>query len=437
MASIKRIVKKNGKVVYRIRISLGQDKQGKQNIKVHTYEVDQNITPTQQEKQALKYALALEDRLKNGDSLAGEETSFEMYAEKWLSYMKTELAYSTYESYAYNVNEIINPYFKSYKLAKIKTPLIETFYKTLVGRYSNSSILKIANILSGMFRTAIRWQMIQVNPCREAKKAKNAQEETTLKFFTPEQSLMFLKSIDMTFYRDVKGHTRIDDTGKPYQVADYQEPCQTTTQLKVFYNLSLYCGFRKGETLALHWGDINFEDKTIKICKAIGKAENGVALKKPKTATSVRTVSFPEEILPLLKQYRKEYNTYRLSLGDQWEGNDNLFIQWNGKIMGLSTPYQYFKRHLRLYNTWVQKHREEATAMGLEELPIIPLHGLRHSCATLLNYLGINLIDISKILGHAQSSTTMNIYAHSFERQNREAANKIDEFLKANRLKSA
>lgn len=66
MASIKRVVKKNGKVVYRIRVSLGQDKQGKQNIKVHTYEVDQNATPTQQEKQALKYSLTLEDKLSNG-----------------------------------------------------------------------------------------------------------------------------------------------------------------------------------------------------------------------------------------------------------------------------------------------------------------------------------------------------------------------------------
>ena len=437
MASIKRIVKKNGTVVYRIRISLGQDKQGKQNIKVHTYVVDQNATPTQQEKQALKYSLALEDRLKNGDNLEGEETSFEIFAEKWLSYMKTELAYSTYSNYVYNVNDVITPYFKPYKLAKIKTPLIETFYKTLVGRYSNSSILKIANILSGMFRTAIRWQMIQVNPCRDAKKPKNTEEETTLKFFTPEQSLMFLQSVNMVFNRDIKGHTRIDDTGKPYQVADYQESHQTSTQLKVFYNLSLYCGFRKCETLALHWSDIDFENRTINICKAVGKAEDGVTLKKPKTATSVRTVSFPAEILPLLKQYRREYNTYRLSLGDQWEGNGNLFIQWNGKIMGLSTPYQYFKRHLRLYNAWVQKHRDEARAKGLEELPIIPLHGLRHSCATLLNYLGINLIDISKILGHAKSSTTMDIYAHSFEKQNKEAANKIDEFLKVNRLKRA
>ena len=72
--------------------------------------------------------------------------------------------------------------------------MIEEFYKSLVGNLANGSIRKVKNVLSGMFRTAVRWQMIQVNPCRDAKLAKNKDEETTLKYFTPEQSLMFLQA---------------------------------------------------------------------------------------------------------------------------------------------------------------------------------------------------------------------------------------------------
>lgn len=59
-------------------------------------------------------------------------------------------------------------------------------------------------------------------------------------------------------------------------------------------------------------------------------------------------------------------------------------------------------------------------------------NGLRHSCATLLNYLEMNIIDISKILGRTNCSTTMNIYAHSFEEQKRVASNKLNEFLRLN-----
>lgn len=436
MASIKRNEKQNGEVVYRIQISLGCDpRTGKRIPKVITFKPNQNATPKQQEKEALKFAMEWEDKLKNGESYEGQEMSFGEYADKWLAYMKPEVAYSTYRGYTNIVNQKILPFFSVYKVAKIKTPLVEEFYRTLRGN-ANGTIQKIANVLSGMFRTAVRWQMIQVNPCRDAKIPKNKEEESTLKYFTPEQSLMFLKSLDMTFETVVKGHQRIDDTGKPYVVGDYTEPRELPLQLKVFYTLSLYCGFRKGETLALQWGDIDFEKKEIRIVKSAGKSEDGVILKKPKTATSVRTVSFPDEILPLLKQYRQEYALYRFQLGTAWKGSDNLFIQWNGTLMGYSTPYQSFKRHLKRYNEWVREN-PEAREQGFEELPLIPLHGLRHSCATLLNYLNVNIIDISKILGHAKSSTTMDIYAHSFERQSHEAANRLDEFLKNSQKKWA
>lgn len=98
----------------------------------------------------------------------------------------------------------------------------------------------------------------------------------------------------------------------------------------------------------------------------------------------------------------------------------------------LKYGYQYFTKHLHRYNEWVQNNPDKAKAEGLEELPIIPLHGLRHSCATLLNYLEVNIIEISKTLGHSTCSTTMNIYAHSFEEQQEEVATKVNEFLRLN-----
>lgn len=430
MASLKRNEKKNGEVVYRIQISLGCDPNtGKRVPKVITFKPNQNATPKQQEKEAQKFAMEWEDKLKNGESYEGQKMSFAEYAEKWLEYMKKEITYGSYKNYSYIVNSKILPFFSVYKVSKIKTPLVENFYMTLKDSCANSTIRKIANVLNGMFRTAVRWQMIEINPCQDAKVPKNKDEITTLKYFTPEQSLMFLASLNMSYDTLVKGHQRIDDTGKAYEVGDYTEERKLPLQLKVFYTLSLYCGFRKGETLALHWSDIDFEKKEIYITKSVGKAEEGTIIKKPKTATSVRTVSMPDTVIPLLKQYKREYNLYRLSIGTAWRGNDNMFIQWDGQLMGFSTPYQSFVRHMKRYNAWVQEDPERAKKQGYEELPMIPLHGLRHSCATLLNYLNVNIIDISKILGHAKSSTTMDIYAHSFDEQTREAANRLDEFL--------
>lgn len=159
-------------------------------------------------------------------------------------------------------------------------------------------------------------------------------------------------------------------------------------------------------------------------------------LKYPKTKKSVRKVSIPDDVIPLLKKYHSEYIQTRFSHGTAWQGDfsngGNLFIQADGKLMGHTTPYQYFTKHLHRYNEWVQNNPDKAKSEGLEELPIIPLHGLRHSCATLLNYLEINIIEISKTLGHSTCSTTMNIYAHSFEEQQEEVATKVNEFLRLN-----
>ncbi|PNT91555.1 dTDP-glucose 4,6-dehydratase [Clostridium thermosuccinogenes] len=179
-----------------------------------------------------------------------------------------------------------------------------------------------------------------------------------------------------------------------------------------------------------------FKEKKISISKSVGMTENGFDYKEPKTKKSVRKVSIPDDIIPLLKQYHFEYMQTRFSHGTAWQGDlsngGNLFIQADGKLMGHTTPYQYFTKHLHRYNEWVQNNPDKAKAEGLEELPIIPLHGLRHSCATLLNYLEVNIIEISKTLGHSTCSTTMNIYAHSFEEQQEEVATKVNEFLRLN-----
>lgn len=236
-----------------------------------------------------------------------------------------------------------------------------------------------------------------------------------MRFFTPQQVLIFLRSLELPYEKS--------RTGRQYTVS---------TQYKVFYALSLFCGFRKGETLALRWEDIDFPAQEISVTKSIGRTEKGFDYKPPKNMASVRKVPFPDCVLSLLNNYRQEYDILRQELGNRWSGTDNLFIQADGKLMGPNTPYQHFVRHLEHYNQWVQSHSQQAKAQGLENLPVIPLHGLRHSCATLLNYLEVNIVDISKYLGHANCSTTMDIYAHSFAAQKQAACDKLNQFIQTN-----
>lgn len=416
MASIRKVTHKNGRVVYRIAISLGRDSNGKKIVKNLTYAADQSASPRQQEKEALKYAMSMEDKVKYGYDIKGEKEMFDDFARQWLASVRDGIACGTYVGYKHLLECRILPYFKGRRITQVRTADIEAFYKTLTGSYSPGTINRYANVLSCIFKTAKRWNIIEDNPCRDAKKPGRRKDIRELRYFTPQQSLMFLRSLDLSYDNEEEGD-------KPYVVS---------MQYKVFYTLSLFCGFRKGETLALHWSDIDFDIQEISITKAIGRTEEGFDYKEPKNAASVRRVPFPDHALLLLKDYQAEYETLKRSRGSLWAGEDNLFVRSDGSLMGHTTTYQHFMRHLKRYNQWVTDHPNEARESGMDRLPLIPLHGLRHSCATLLNYLEVNIVDIAKYMGHANCSTTMNIYAHSFEARKYAAQKKLNEFMQEN-----
>lgn len=237
MASIRRVTHKNGRVVYRIVICLGHDENGGKLVKNLTCAVNQSATPKQQEKEALKYALIMEDKLKYGyDADIGRE-SFDAFAKRWLESAKDSLAWGTYIGYENLLRNGILPYFKQYKLAGIRTADIEAFYGTLTNRYASGTIRRYANVLNCIFKTAMRWNLIEDNPCQYARKPRKRRTDDKLRYFTPGQSLMFLKSLNMTYAEEGDRPTH---SPKAYTVS---------TQYKVFYMLSLFCGSRKGRLL--------------------------------------------------------------------------------------------------------------------------------------------------------------------------------------------
>ena len=192
--------------------------------------------------------------------------------------------------------------------------------------------------------TAVQWNIITENPCERVRPPKQTRNTNDVQFFTPEQSEAFLGALDAETKAGI-----------------------IHLQHNIFFQLALFCGLRRGEAVALLWSDIDLKENTVSITKSTGLVHGKPYTKTTKNHTSVRTIAVPRHIIALLKRYRIEYNTYRMSIGNQWEGGDFLFIQWNGLQMYPSTPYGIFKKILRRYN---ETHEET--------LPDIPLHDLRH-----------------------------------------------------------
>ncbi len=99
-------------------------------------------------------------------------------------------------------------------------------------------------------------------------------------------------------------------------------------------------------------------------------------------------------------------------MGDQWIGGDWVFTTWDGHRMHPDTITKWFPKFLKK-----------------NKLPHIPPHGLRHTSATLLIVEGVDLIEVSGRLGHADKSTTSNIYAHFLKKADQAVAEKLDNLM--------
>lgn len=409
MASVEKKETQKG-VVYTITVSNGYDIAGKKLREKATYTPDETLTPKQQEKALQSFIYEFEQRVKQGKYLNGEKIIFRDFAYKWLEeYAKHQLAVTTYDSYSTSLNKHILPLIGHYKLSQIKPLHLQGIYNKWIDEgLQPATVKKRHAIISVILKTAVQWQILDSNPCEKVQLPKANRDISDIKYFTPEQVNIFLQALNEKYTATYKAHTRIDDTGKPYKVGEYTETRGIQPQLRLFFILALFTGMRRGELIALTWADVDFDNNMISINKSTTVGAKGVVNKGTKNKTSIRRVSVPASIMQLTKEYKKEWNTLKLQLGNLWEGDNHIFIQWNGKQMYPDTVTHAFRDLLIKHNESDKVKNNPAL-----ELPLIPLHGLRHTNATLL--IASNKIDIKTIqshLGHASSNTTLNIYAH-------------------------
>ncbi|MDF2537698.1 MAG: Site-specific recombinase XerD [Herbinix sp.] len=424
-------VKKDGDS-YRIQVSNGYDVKGRKIRETVSFTPDPNMTPKQQQKALEKFAFDFEERVKNGKYLKGEKITLKEFSDTWLKeHAEQQLQKTTYAAYKEMLDQKIMPALGHLKLAKIQPMHLQSFYNNLLedgvrkdgkeGGYSPSTIKKCHAVISSILKTAVYWQVLESNPCDRVAPPKNKRINDDIKHFTHEQSEAFLLALEMEYVTTYKAHDRIDDTGTKYHVAEYTETRAIPTAFKVFFMLALFTGMRRGELIALTWDDIDLNNKTININKSTGYVNKQMITKSPKNKSSIREITVPGPLIDQIKKYRTEQLEYKLSIGDQWKGDNYVFIQWNGTQMHLATPYGTFKDIIRKYNATIKDDSKK--------IPDIPMHGLRHTSATLLISENIDIRTVSARLGHAQTSTTMNIYAHSLKKSDEKASDALSNIL--------
>ena len=288
-------------------------------------------------------------------------------AEEWHTEHWESLSPTTQQGYQFPFDEI-KGYFKDDYIKDISHKDINRYIKQLPATYARKTCTNRLNILNMIFKFAVIEEYVDDNPCT---------------YITVPKTHGSKKRRAPTSDEIIKIKANIDVEYKSFPVGF----------LAVFL---LYTGCRKGEALALRYGDIDYTEARIHVTKSLYYVNNEGRTKSPKTEAGNREIIIPKYLLPLIPRGKK---------------NEYLFCI----KPGIPLKKDFFDK---AWNSW-----RDQTGLTLTA------HQLRHGYATLLHEADVDVKDAQDLLGHADASTTQNIYTEVSTKRRLVVAQKINNYL--------
>lgn len=290
------------------------------------------------------------------------DTYLSEYFDQWVKiFKKPIISPVTYIKYQ-NTHRQIKEYFGETKLCDIT----RTSYQTVINNYAKVHSKRTTSCFHKQIRAsildAVDEQFIITDPTRKAVITGRLKESTKSKYLHNEEWQMLIQNID-------------------------------TYNHGITHNLIIYLaavtGMRFAEILGLTWNDINFLKQQITINKTWDyKYRTGFI--PTKNSSSVRIIDIDKQTIKVLQKHQTIQETWQLS-------NPHELVCMN--IKGILPVSATINRHL--------EHLCESL-----KISTISFHGLRHTHASVLLFQGVNLMAVSKRLGHSNVTTTQNIYLH-------------------------
>jgi integrase len=161
-------------------------------------------------------------------------------------------------------------------------------------------------------------------------------------------------------------------------------------------HLALATGMRKRELLGLKWSDLDWNRSMLRISRQVQRVtKKGMIFGPPKTDAGRRTIPLDENTLRVIRKHLAQQRLDRASIGERWQDFGLMFPSTIGTPQSPSNLLKEFK-----------------VLLGEAGVRVIRFHDLRHTAASHMLNQGVPISDVSKILGHSEPSTTLDIYTH-------------------------
>lgn len=318
-----------------------------------------------------------------GENPDRKKLLFSSFMEQWLESSKHLLKRNTYDNYKTVLNAHIAPYFKDIGITvqDLEPNHLQKYYnlKLDYGLAASTMAKHHANIHKAL-DWALSQNLILFNPAD--------------RIHLPRKQKFIGKCFDDKQLRE------LFDTVK-----------NTPIESAVF--LTAHLGLRRSEVLGLKWDVVDFNNHSITIKRTAVQTNSSVLYSdKVKSSSSLRTLPLSNNLSEYLTRLYEKQEKQKNSFVENYFDNEFVCKADDGTPLKPGFLSARFKQLLRQ-----------------SKLPMIRFHDLRHSAASLLFELGFNLKEVQEWLGHADISTTSNIYLHLQYKSKIDMATRLSECL--------
>jgi integrase len=337
-------------------------------------------------REAQRKLTELLEQVNKGTFIDPSKLTLAEFLDRWEGWAATQVSAKTLERYRELLAHHVRPRLGSRAIQKLRTVDFAELYGTLQqpkpegAGLAPRTVGHVHRLLHRVFGHAVKWSVIGSNPIAAAEPPRVQRAE--IEILAPEQIKAVLDAL----------------RGRPlYPVAV----------------VGLATGMRRGEIAALRWGDVDLDGGKVRVERSLEQTNAGLAFKAPKTKAGRRAISVPPSIVAELRDHWRRQQEQRLALGVGKAGAEDLVF---------ARPDA---------NPWPPDSltADWALTVRLLKLPKVTLHALRHTHVSQLIAAGLDVVTVSRRIGHSNPTVTLGVYAHLFGNTDDRAAAAVETAL--------